>query len=436
MSGIFISYRRRDSIAIAGRIFDRLTGHFGAGQVYIDIDTIPPGVDFLKHISGGMEQAKVVLALIGETWLHMQGPNGRRLDDPGDFVRIEIELALARNIPVIPVLLGPTAMPRAEELPASITGLTQRNAAHVDLGRDFHPHTDRLIRDLERHLRPGGASGGQALPGEYIDDLVKRYFHECDAFITVSPEHTLITQPKTELIGFRNLMTSFRAIEETDGKQRPLIWVLDLGRQKFDDLDARMRFLNVQSLLSRFKALKRFEEVGAQERWQWLQLRAAIVLLDTRGDARHGERIRRPTFAAHNVSLTTLDSIWLDSQNFRDLYGNNLERVRHRTFSVFFNALSDWSSASEWGMDEFRYFGYAQFLSDGMRVELQTRGIELPPLSTNYVEAYRAVCAACAYVLGLKYHSNMTLLAGEDAMQQLRYLGYHVLGLNEFIENY
>lgn len=169
MSGIFISYRRRDSIAIAGRIFDRLTGHFGAGQVYIDIDTIPPGVDFLKHISGGMEQAKVVLALIGETWLHMQGPNGRRLDDPGDFVRIEIELALARNIPVIPVLLGPTAMPRAEELPTSITGLTQRNAAHVDLGRDFHPHTDRLIRDLERHLRPGGVSGGQALPGRPLN---------------------------------------------------------------------------------------------------------------------------------------------------------------------------------------------------------------------------------------------------------------------------
>jgi hypothetical protein len=436
MSGIFISYRRRDSIAIAGRIFDRLASYFGSGDVYIDIDTIPPGVDFFKHISGGMEQAKVVLALIGESWAGMQGPNRSRLHDPDDFVRIELELAFTRKIPVIPVLLGHNAMPSAADLPPSIADICQLNAAYIDLGRDFHPHLDRLIRDVERHLRPGGANVGQSLPGENSVELMERYFKQCDAFITVSPEHTLITQPKTELIGFRDLINLLFSIEKVDGKLRPLIWILDIGRQQFNDLDARMRFLNVQSLMARFKALKRFEDEGSDERWSWLQSRAVVVLLDIRSEARPGGPGRRPAFSAHNVSLTTLDSVWLDSDNFRDLYGDNLERVRQRTFNVFFSASSAWSAASEWGINELRYFGYEQFSSRQRRADFQTRGLELPPLPTNYMEAFRAVCAASAYALGLQNWSKQSFPDEDEATRQLRYLGYQTLRIDEFLETY
>jgi hypothetical protein len=283
MDRIFISYRRKDSIGIAGRIFDKLTDHFGDGTVFMDIDAIPPGVNFREHINGSMERAKVVLVLIGDTWTHIQGTNGRRLHDPTDFVRIELELAFRRSIPVIPVLIGQqVTMPTAEELPESIACLASYNATMLDPGRDFHTHTKRLIQDVERHLRPGGFKAEQALPGERLSELLPRYYKECDALITVSPEHTLITRPNTELVGFRDLMDTFWAIEQSDGKARPLIWVLDLGRQKFNDLDSRMRFLNVQRLLTRFKALKLFEEEKSRERWNWLQSRAIIIILNTR----------------------------------------------------------------------------------------------------------------------------------------------------------
>jgi hypothetical protein len=261
------------------------------------------------------------------------------------------------------------------------------------------------------------------------------YFKECDALITVSPEHTLVTEPRTELIGFRNLMCSFRKIEQADGRKRPLIWILDLGRQKFDDLDSRMRFLNVQHLLARFKALKRFDEVEAVERWHWLVSRSVIVLLDIRTNRQQEEHVIRPTFLVHNVSLTTLESVWLDSADFRKLYGSNLERVTQRAFSVFFNASSNWSQNSQGDTHDLRYFGYASFPTDKMKSDYRGRGLELPCLPTIYMEAFRAVCAAAAHTLGLSYStSKQQLVDGEVGMLQLRYLGYLVLGLNEFME--
>lgn len=436
MGRIFISYRRQDSIGIAGRIFDKLTAHFGPADVYLDIDIIPPGADFIKHINDGMAEAQIVLALIGEGWLQARGPKGRRLDDPQDFVRIELELAFARNITVIPVLLGSATMPRAEKLPESIAGITNLNASHVDLGRDFHPHVERLIQYLARHLNGGNSVSEKKLPGETVDSVVDRFLTEADAQIMVSAEHTLIVRPKTELVGFKNRINQFYRIEQADGKKRPLIWVLDFGRQIFDDIDARMRFLNVQALISRFKALKYFEDDRGIERWQWLQSRAVIVLFDPRRDGPQGERIQRPTFAAHNISLTTLDSLWWSSEQFGLLYQNDEEQMRPGTFSIFFNASCDWSSKTEWETSEFRYFGYSQFATDLKRTDLHTRGIELPPLPRIYVDAYKAVCAACAHALNLEILPKKQLPNGVAATQQLRYLGYHILNINEFMERY
>jgi hypothetical protein len=436
MSRIFISYRRQESIGVAGRIFDSLTAHFGANEVFMDIDAIPPGVDFREHIANGIDKAKVMLVLIGEAWLQLPGPNGRRLDDPDDFVRIELEMAFARNISIIPVLLGHAIMPKAGELPSSITDLAHRNAAHIDMGRDFHPHAKRLLNNIKRHLGHDGVKAAQTLPGEDSTHLIQRYFRECDVYITVSPEYTLITNPTTDLIGFRAFMNSFLTIEQTDNKKRPLIWVLDLGRQKFDDLDARMRFLNVQSLLTRFKALMSFEESGAEERWQWLLSRVVIILLDSRRREVHGEQVKRPTFAAHNVSLTTLDPVWLDAKNFRKLYGNRIERVRQRNFTIFFNASSNWLNPYQQN-NELRYFGHAQLSFAKMKTDPQLRGLELPSLPTNYQDAFRVVCAAAAHTLGINYiSSNNCLVQGDEATQQLRHLGYVVLRLDEFLAAY
>src|SRR5213595_1408766 len=125
MPKIFISYRREDSEHIAGRLHDRLNTYFGRDAVFMDIDTIPFGVDFRKHLDEAVGQCDILLAVIGEGWLevrHKDGPRlgQRRLDDATDFVRIEIGSALARGIPVIPVLVGKAVMPGEQELPEGL----------------------------------------------------------------------------------------------------------------------------------------------------------------------------------------------------------------------------------------------------------------------------------------------------------------------------
>lgn len=148
-NSIFISYRRSDSNDVVGRIYDRLAQHFGRSVVFKDVDSIPLGVDFRTHLNQGVGNCRVLIAVIGSTWLTVQDAAGRRLDNPNDWVRAEIETALGRNIPVIPLLIGGARMPGAEELPESLQGLAYRNAAQARPDPDFHHDLDRLIRNLE-----------------------------------------------------------------------------------------------------------------------------------------------------------------------------------------------------------------------------------------------------------------------------------------------
>ncbi len=150
---ISLSYRREDSVAIAGRLYDRLQSAFGRQNVFMDFDSIPAGVDFRDHISQTIEHSRVVIALIGPNWLGDTSVS-RRIDDPADFVRLEIALALARGIPVIPVLINQTEMPKPDLLPDDLRALAFRNALPLDSGRDFHSHAERLVGAV-RAIAPG-----------------------------------------------------------------------------------------------------------------------------------------------------------------------------------------------------------------------------------------------------------------------------------------
>jgi len=166
MSKIFISYRRQDTKAIAGRIFDRLEAKFGRDAVFMDIDSIPPGVDFHEWLNDHVAGAAMVLALIGPGWAEARDEAGnRRLDNPNDFVRIELEAALARKIRLVPLLIDGAPFPPSEHLPESLRPLTRRNAAFLDAGRDFNVHIARLIEAMERHLS-GAWARTQASPAE------------------------------------------------------------------------------------------------------------------------------------------------------------------------------------------------------------------------------------------------------------------------------
>jgi hypothetical protein len=149
MPKIFISYRRDDSAYPAQWIHETLVAKFGEEDVFFDVDAIPPGVDFHDYLNEEVAQCDVLLAVVGDYWLNAQDETGRRLDNPDDFVRIEIEAALSRNIPVIPVLVGKASVPRAEEMPESLQKLARRSAAEVRQGKDFRSHLDRLVKGIE-----------------------------------------------------------------------------------------------------------------------------------------------------------------------------------------------------------------------------------------------------------------------------------------------
>jgi len=147
--GIFVSYRRQESSYAAGRLSDRLVERFGTGRVFIDVDTIEPGVDFAEAIDRAVETCEVLLAIIGPSWLTATDEQGqRRLEDPDDIVRIEIEAALARNVRVIPILVENAVMPRRQDLPESLASLARRNAFTVR-HESFRYDAERLVASLE-----------------------------------------------------------------------------------------------------------------------------------------------------------------------------------------------------------------------------------------------------------------------------------------------
>ncbi len=149
MKRLFISYRRSDTEHFAGRVFDRLRHHVGSHNLFMDVDTIPLGVNFAEFIGGEVAKCHVLLALIGPNWIDARATNGtRRLDDEQDLVRIEIASALRRNIPVVPILLEGTSMPVADLLPDELKPLTSRNALSVRHS-SFHTDMDKLVRALD-----------------------------------------------------------------------------------------------------------------------------------------------------------------------------------------------------------------------------------------------------------------------------------------------
>src|SRR5579864_1419120 len=151
MSRITISYRRDDSDVITGRIFDRLSAHYGRETVFRDIDSIPLGVDFRKHVNSVLDDTDIMVAVVGPKWIGPR-PGQSRLDNAADPVRVEIDAALRKKVPLIPVLVLRAQMPRADQLPPSLEDFAYRNAATIDAGQDFDTHMARLIRAIDNLL--------------------------------------------------------------------------------------------------------------------------------------------------------------------------------------------------------------------------------------------------------------------------------------------
>jgi hypothetical protein len=151
-STIILSYRREDSAGVTGRIFDRLIQEFGTDRVFMDIDSMPAGVDFHDHLQEILADCGALVVVVGKSWRSQRKGQPARIMDPDDWVRIEVETALERGIPVVPLLIDGAALPNREQLPESLWPLLRRNALPVDSGRDFHAQLTRLVRDLQLQL--------------------------------------------------------------------------------------------------------------------------------------------------------------------------------------------------------------------------------------------------------------------------------------------
>lgn len=151
-SAVFISYRRGEGTPYAGRLYDQLVAQFGEDRVFMDLDAIEPGDDFVEVITNYVSSCSILIALIHKSWLDAKDEEGRRrLHNPDDFVNIEISTALQRNIRVIPVLVQGASMPRHQDLPESLSILSRRNALELSDTR-WRSDVSKLIKVLEKHL--------------------------------------------------------------------------------------------------------------------------------------------------------------------------------------------------------------------------------------------------------------------------------------------
>ena len=166
MNPIFLNYRREESSAVAGRLHDRLEDRFGGQRVFMDIASIEPGEDWSTAIERAVAASQVMLVLIGRQWATVTDSGGnRRLDDPSDWIRVELEATFEHNVVVVPVLIDDARMPRMEHLPAPLRGLAMLQPTHLHRDR-FQSDVEALLDSLEDIVESASART-PGVPGQH-----------------------------------------------------------------------------------------------------------------------------------------------------------------------------------------------------------------------------------------------------------------------------
>lgn len=253
MADLFISYRRDDSQAITDRIHEHLTRAFGDSAVFKDVDDIPIGADFRQTLQARVHECAVLLVVIGRQWLEITGDDGRRrLDDPDDFVRIEIEAALNRdNVLVVPVLVNNATMPPADQLPEPLRPLAYRNSVVVRNDPDFKNDITRLINRLQETLTAQdmtddrtppinrsllAAIAGAAIVILLIGFVLAQIFDEgADDPVVVIPENPVLSDPD-ERVSAIEYIDAINATENANSLSSMRALIGKAGLEQFEGL--------------------------------------------------------------------------------------------------------------------------------------------------------------------------------------------------------
>ncbi|HUR16967.1 MAG TPA: TIR domain-containing protein, partial [Candidatus Limnocylindrales bacterium] len=201
-SRIFLCYRRGRDSGRAGRLRDRLTDEFGESDIFLDVSTLRPGVDFAEVIAQAVSAAAVMLVIIGPQWLEERDADGRRrIDSEQDWMRMEVSLALRSNVTVIPVLVEGASMPRASALPSDLRGLARRQA--IELADDRWEYDVRQLIDAMR------SSIGDTLPDSKRAATPRRPIR-----IYLSSTHTDLKEHRERVVGALRRVSEFVIVNE------------------------------------------------------------------------------------------------------------------------------------------------------------------------------------------------------------------------------
>jgi hypothetical protein len=239
MAHIFISYRRADSRLVANRIYDRLVQAFGKKDIFKDIDNIPLGKDFRGVLREATAACQIMLVIIGPEWLDIQdsATGRRRLDDPDDFVRLEVQTGLERDMLVIPVLVEKATMPSALQLPDALRELAYKNASIINDDPHFHHDMNRLIAYMREHLI---GQNPRLIDWRWIVGIISilliaalitilPHLMSADQPIPTPPATSVIAQQSTEiptLSRFQQLQTTEAELTQSAGTQAALELIL------------------------------------------------------------------------------------------------------------------------------------------------------------------------------------------------------------------
>jgi hypothetical protein len=301
------------------------------------------------------------------------------------------------------------------------------------------------ISELARETKGESEStAAPPIPWRSTEEVIATEFKNSIALFSVGPgQSVLVTHPEMALIGFRNITNELWKIDRSDDQERILVWALDLGRQDFEDPESRLRFVNAESLMTRFKALKRFKENDTEARWSWLTSRTVILVHDTRSV--RPEMPRLPAFDPHHILFNAIPPRWLRSPEFSLLHGTSFERLHESNYTIFLRRSVIESSEEIDMRDErrarqsynLRYFGHA-LLEFGQTGQRETKGLELDPLGHSYADALGTVFVAARQMLGLRNASADLLVDGMKidqayATEKLRHHGFLLQSIDEFL---
>lgn len=173
MKKAFISYRRQESEGYVRALYDRLSQHFGEQYIFMDVDDIKLGLDFVDVLDSNLKDCAVLLVVIGREWLDIEDKHGkRRLDNPNDFVRLEVEIAIRRKIPLIPILVHGAVMPAEEQLPDELKPLIRRQAL-VLTSSSYDYEVTKLLKTMEEYMGKPASPPPSETPRQDDKDKLK-----------------------------------------------------------------------------------------------------------------------------------------------------------------------------------------------------------------------------------------------------------------------